>query len=260
MSFATYLYCLLRGKSAPSLKKVPPGLPHTGEVRLLEATKDLWLVVADAPLKLYNETSLEAALRDLDFVSRCAVAHQTVISHFARTHAVAPMKLFTLFQSDARAVAHVEKDRTRIARTLDRIDGCEEYGVRLLLDEARALRQVERQAHQSAGSTKTGAGYLMRKKQVRDRFRNLGDDARAAADQAFDALATRSADATRRAPPQEPTAGGRLLLDAAFQVKRKRAATFKAAAKKLAQQMEGEGYAVALTGPWPPYHFVTGAS
>ena len=72
---ATYVYCVARSARAPSLGNAPAGLPGTGRPRALPAGQGLWLIVADAPLPQYGEAGLARGVRDLDAVSRCAVAH-----------------------------------------------------------------------------------------------------------------------------------------------------------------------------------------
>jgi hypothetical protein len=52
--------------------------------------------------------------------------------------------------------------------------------------------------------------------------------------------------------------GARLVLDAAFLVAPARLPRFKATAKKAAASLSPHGYALTLSGPWPPYNFVTG--
>jgi len=46
------------------------------------------------------------------------------------------------------------------------------------------------------------------------------------------------------------------LLDAAFLVPKARAASFKALAAREARGLSRQGYAMSVTGPWPPYTFV----
>ena len=121
---ATYLYCVAHGKRAPSLTRAPRGLPGTTRLRALAAGDDLWLIVADAPLDRYGSAPVEARLRDLDWVAACATAHEAVVEHVARAATTIPLKLFTLFNDDARAVAHVHGAEARIRRVLQRVEGC----------------------------------------------------------------------------------------------------------------------------------------
>ena len=164
---ATYVFCIVRAPKAPVMTRVPEALPEMGKPRALAAGKGVWLIVADAPLSLYGEATLNEKLKDMDWVSRCALAHEQIIEFASRAPAVLPMKLFTLFNSDDRALRLVEADPKRIARALDRVEGCAEYGVRLSIDELRARRQAEvRAAEQSRGSS--GAAFLMRKKTLKE--------------------------------------------------------------------------------------------
>jgi hypothetical protein len=256
----TYVYCLIRAARVPGLEKMPSGPPALSKPRLLDAGKGLWIAVSDAPLDRYGEQQLEERLRDLDWVSRCALAHEAVIEHFKKARAIVPMKLFTMFSGDQRALDFVARERRRLDGVLARVEGREEYGIRVALDEVRALRLAERKALEEAGSPSSGAGYLMRKKKVQDTFRGFSEAARAAADQVFEGLAAKADDSRRRPPAQAPGAGGRLLLDAAYLVPKKKAAAFLEAARTLGGELEAEGYGLTLTGPWPPYNFISGAA
>jgi len=71
----------------------------------------------------------------------------------------------------------------------------------------------------------------------------------------FDELSRRADDSRRRPPPAGP-AGRRVLLDAAFLVRRGRVKPFQAAVRKAATRLQRDGYELTLTGPWPPYNFV----
>ena len=89
------------------MKRGLRGLPGAEPPRLLDAGEQLWLVVATAPVAQYGAAPIERRLQDLDWVSRCAMAHEAVVEDAARSGPVVPMKLFTLFSSDdARRGAH----------------------------------------------------------------------------------------------------------------------------------------------------------
>jgi hypothetical protein len=254
MSEATYVYCVLKRDKAPPLGRAPKGLPGMGAPRALAAGRGLWLVVGDAPLDRYGEKAIEKGLRDLEWVSSCAVPHEAVIEHASRAGTVLPMKLFTLFLSDERAVAHVAAQRKRIDRLIERLEGREEWGLRILLDEARALRRAETEAHSEAPGA-SGTAFLLRKKKQQDAARDAIVRGQERATGVFDELSILADDARRRPPPPGP-AGQRILLDAAFLVRRGKLRGFQARAKKAAAALAKEGYDLTLTGPWPPYNFV----
>ena len=259
MSTATYLYCLVHTPKAPSLAKVPAGLPGTSAPRALPAGRGLWLVAADAPLDLYGEKPIEAGLHDLAWVSARAMPHEAVVEHLSRKGTVVPMKLFTLFNSDERALEHVARDRKRIDRIVTRLAGREEWGVRLTLDEINALRRARDEAAQSAPKGATGSAFLLRKKKEQDAARELLDHARERADELFEELAKKAAEARRR-PPPPGEAGKRVLLDAAFLLPRAKLKPFQALVKSRGADLAKLGYELEITGPWPPYNFVGDAA
>jgi hypothetical protein len=232
---------------------MPAGLPRTGPVRLLDVEAGLFAAVADAPLDRYGEAAINRGLADLDWVSRAAVAHEAVVESFIAETAVLPMKLFTIFRSDDRAIAHVRGERQRIAAAVKRVADHQEWGVRVVLDRARAASARKKAAPKAAAS---GLAYLARKKAQRDAAVELSEHARDTVAALYDRLAARSRESKRRMASELPVQGGPLLLDAAFLVPRKRATSFHAMAVKESRSLARHGYGLTLTGPWPPYSFV----
>jgi hypothetical protein len=206
--------------------------------------------VADAPLDLYGEDAINNKLNDLDWVSRAAVAHEAVVESFIDAAALLPMKLFTIFTSDERAIEHLSSHRTRIDATLKRVTNQIEWGVRVVIDRAKAAKA------KPASRTPSGAAYLQGKKSQRDALTELATRARGIVADVYDELAAQAADATKRPAAELPVKGAPLLLDAAFLVPRTRSARFRAAVARRARVLEPHGYTVSLTGPWPPYNFM----
>jgi hypothetical protein len=249
---ATYLYCAVQSARDPvrGAKTRPPrGVPGAGPVRALRAGGGVWLVAASAPLDRYAADVIDAHLADLDWVSRCAVAHDAVVEHFARRAPVIPMKLFTLFTTEARALAHVGRRRRKLDRLFARVADRDEWGVRLLLDERRAL------ASNGPLTAASGTEFLAKKKAARDARQRVVGTALDEADRLFEALTRVADDSRRRTPPVEGPAS-RMVLDAAFLVARGEARRFRAAATAASRALRPRGLEMSLTGPWPPYHFV----
>lgn len=249
-STAAYVYCLVSAQKRPSLARVPRGLPGATVPAALEVSPGLWVVMADAPLAVYGEEPLTASLRDLDWVSAVAVAHESVVEHFSRIRGATtvPMKLFTMFSSRDRALADVRGRRRELAGVIKRIAGAEEWGVRVAL-EPNAPGPVK-----PAGGG-SGAAFLAAKKQARDTARETVRLAAGAADDCFDALRHLARASTRRddAPAGATTPP---LLEAAFLVPHAGRMKFRAAARLAAAACRRRGASMTLTGPWPPYSFI----
>jgi hypothetical protein len=223
--------------------------------RILNAGKSLWLVAADAPLWRYGTAPIERGLQDLDWVSACAMAHEQVIEHYTRAGlAVVPMKLFTLFTSDERALAYVAAKRKELNKTILRVTGCREWGVRISLNRARAEATVRAGAKQGSGTISKGTQFLLLKKKEKDLTLALRENAVVESEKSYKELARHGKDA-RRLPIVQGDSGTAVVLDAAFLIPALREARFRAAVQQLSARL-AQTFDVTLSGPWPPYNFV----
>lgn len=256
---ATYAYCVVQA-AAVDLADAPPGPPEASPPRALalaadlagqgagEAASGLWLIVAGVPLRLYTADVLERRLGDLEWVSDCALAHEAVVEHFAAAAAgVVPLPLFTLFADDLRAQRRLVAQRPRLERALARVAGGAEWGLKVFLEPAPPSPP--------AGPIASGTQFLERKLQARTAARDLGERARAAAEELFRSL-SEAAVASVRKPAPVPGTGTRLLFEAAFLVRRDATPAFEERVAAASRALAEAGCAVTLTGPWPPYHFV----
>ena len=193
-------------------------------------------------------------------MSRAAVAHDALVASFASETAVLPMKLFTLFASDARALEHVRAQRGQIATLVKRVAHHQEWGVRVVRRRAAAAAPSE-----ESSAARSGVAYLAHKKAQRDALLEPGAPALLepsahargrTLDTLYERLAARAGLAKRRPTDEPRVTGARLLLDAAFLVPRAQAASFEALASRESRRFARHGYRVMLSGPWPPYSFM----
>jgi hypothetical protein len=262
MNKATYAYCLVAAPRRPSLPRASRALPGAGRVRLLDiafpAAKPgrdrLWLVVSDVPLARYGADRINAKLSDLAWLSRVAVAHETVVEAFISATAVLPMKLFTIFASDERAASHVSAARRQIERALKRVGGKLEWGVRVVLNRQAKNGAPARRV--KGADNATGVAYLARKKALRDRSSELAERSREVVGDLYDRLERRAVLARRRPASEMASDDGSLLLDAAFLVPHRAVSSFRTAVAREARALAPDGYRVTINGPWPPYSFV----
>jgi hypothetical protein len=251
----TYLYGVVRAKAAPRIPASLRALPKMKSPHVIAAGERTWMVASDADPEAWTSRAIEAGLRDMAWVGACAAAHEGVVEALAKSGTVVPMKLFTLFASKDRALSHVTLARRQIERTFERIDGCDEWGVRVLFDPARAAKAATKRAAAATRGMSAGAGFLLRKKTLQDAEKNALARARDEAEELYDALGAVSKEARRR-PPVRDDVRARALLDGVFLVPRVKATRLEKAAKKAASRLADEGFEVVVSGPWPAYHFV----
>ena len=202
----------------------------------------------------YPSSVLAHARRQHRWVSRAAVAHDAVIESFmAGADAVVPMKLFTLFTSDARALEQIQSNWAPIETLIRRLSNHAEWGMRLVFDESRAPAEDKKM------SVSSGRGYLLAKRQHRAATVAHAKSMRKIAGGVLKALGPLARDSRQRSITAPAEGRSRLLLDAAFLVPRAKATRFKASVLRQAKKLAPSGYALQLTGPWPPYSFVENA-
>lgn len=213
------------------------------------------LVVADVPADSFAAKAIEARLSDLDWVSRCGAAHHAVPDALNESHAVIPLRLFTMFSTEAKALSTFRKSKARIARALARVKGRQEWVLRIgRPDPGKVVaRPQARPVPSQGGDGKTGTSFLQAKAGVKrdrsERARRVATEA-ARVFERLDALA--DASTARPIPP-----GTNLLLDAAFLIPKRRTAALQRTLSEQAQVLLDDGCQISLTGPWPPYSFAS---
>jgi hypothetical protein len=271
----TYVYALVAAARSPGMARTPKGLVGTGRIRLLAvdpgaegsaqarapsgrrgARLHLWLVVADAPLERYGEAAITRGLADLDWVARAAIRHEAVVESFGAATVVLPMKLFTIFESDERALEDIGRERSRIRKLLPLVVGRQEWGVRVISSSRPVERPPTRPATTVRRHGTTGAAYLEQKRARRRAARDEATSARAVVRKLYANIAGESDAARRRTLSDVPVGDGQPVLEAAFLVERSRAGRFKRIVARSARELEARGFRVSLTGPWPPYSFL----
>ena len=221
---ATYVYAVLSGKKkTKKIGKAPAGLEDAEKPRLIDAGDGYSLVVSTVPLPAFSAKAIEKKLGDLDWVTNVGAAHEDVVEHAATLGTVVPMKLFTLFESDESAVSNLALRKKILDNVVERIADCEEWGLRILLDE-EAADPKPKAAREMLANAKTEVDSL------------------------YANLEKASKRALKRVAPKRDLAG-RVLLDAVFLVTRKGNAKFKKALMGTAQGLADDGFDVMLTGP-----------
>lgn len=259
---------------------------------LLPARGILPAGIEGAPVFLVGEGGLAAACSEatdacMAATASRAMAYARAVEALHRVATVVPFRYGHFLDRDDAVRRLLGTHRAEFLRSLDAVEGCDEMGLRILLDDlpqragagarpeigwrapaaarvsvrtgADSARHVEpstspgngRSGHaalpESAGGD--GGGYLAaRRAQYAARARDAAAAARAI-DQARGAL-----EGLAVACRVEPGAvGDRRLASIVFLVRREFVECFREAFRRLEQTTATRAL---LTGPWPPYNFV----
>ena len=240
-----YLYAVCRGLAPTALTGLR-GID--GEPLEPVDHQDLLAVVSTVPMATFGEEPLRRHLEDIEWLEDVVRAHDDVVRSVAVRAPTAPMRLATICFDDAAVRARLREWYVDLTHVLDRIEGCSEWSVKVLVpsvadDDAAAEAPL------------SGAAYL-RRKQAQAQQRSLREGSAAAlAGRVHDELA-RLARASRRLPAQDPRLSGlrgTMVLNAAFLVPDEAGAAFAEVVERLRD--EDATVLVDGRGPWPPYSF-----
>lgn len=240
-----YVYGALRAPARPRFGSGWPGVPGAGSPRAVAAGRNLWLLAADVPAAAFTSEAAGEGMGDVEWIARCAAAHHDVIARAMRRWTIVPFRPFSLFQTDARAVAEVARRRRAIDRAIARVAGCREWVVRAAIDPAAAAAAAPPRAA-------SGTAYLMGRAAARRQAGRVPAGAARLAGGLASAVGAHARAAVRR----QASAGDGVLLDLALLVRRDREARVRAAIRGWKPRLAAQGCRVWQTGPWPPYSFV----
>jgi hypothetical protein len=233
--FASALQSQLTGVAG-----VPPRqVPHHG----------LIAVVSTVPEADFAEEPLRAHLEDLDWLTATARAHQGVIDALTAVTTPLPLRLGTVFRDDSGVRVMIEAHEEEFRRTLDRLEGRVEWGVKVYLETPAEEpgRPVARPA--------SGRDYLRQRRRQSQSAEETWRRAEEFATGLHRALADFAEDSRLHAPqnPALSGAAGRNVLNAAYLVPRAHSEEFVELVDRTKD--EAPGIRVELTGPWAAYSF-----
>ncbi|MFG3002717.1 GvpL/GvpF family gas vesicle protein [Streptomyces calvus] len=248
MTGLRYVYAVCRPFGTPLQAQLtgvggdPPRLlPH----------HDLVAVVSHVPEADFAEEPLRAHLEDLDWLTAVARAHQGVIDALTTVTTPLPLRLGTVFRDDSGVRTMIEAREESFRRTLDRLEGRVEWGVKVYVESAPEERAPAPPAPRPA----SGRDYLRQRRTASRAQDDLWRRAENFATRLHETL-SECAEDSRIHAPQNPAlsgASGRNVLNAAYLVPRTQSEEF---VERVDRTKDGEpGIRVELTGPWAAYSF-----
>ncbi|MEV4036186.1 GvpL/GvpF family gas vesicle protein [Streptomyces umbrinus] len=270
MSGLRYVYAVCRPFGTPlsaqltGVAGVPPKqLTHHGLVA----------VVGHVPEEDFAEGPLRAHLEDLDWLSATARAHQNVIDALTVVTSPLPLRLATVFLDDSGVRTMMEQREEAFLRTLDRLDGRVEWGVKVYAESPESPEPSEPSGSpEASGGTESsgnpdsrpasspikpvsGRDYLRQRRGQRRAHEEKWEQAEEFSRRLHETLSG-YAEETRIHAPQNAAlsqAPGRNVLNAAYLVPRSESEAFVELVDRTKD--DSPGLRVELTGPWAAYSF-----
>jgi Gas vesicle synthesis protein GvpL/GvpF len=258
---ALWTYCVMRaGDPAPDDLT---GVVAAGPVTRVESG-GLAALVSRVPLEEFGSEPLRENLNDLAWLERVARAHEAVLDGALAATTIVPLRLCTIYASEDRVRDMLDRERTALEEALQRLEGRQEWGVKLLVDRGELESQARAQSPDASAlegelHARTGGGAYMLQRRLDRQVREAAD--RLATEVAEDVhahLQDWASDAVARPPQNRDLSGheGEMLLNGAYLVEADRVEGLAALVAELEDRHRPLGARLELTGPWPPYNFV----
>lgn len=198
-------------------------------------------------------------LGDLEWLGNVAVRHQEVVARLASQTNVIPLRAFTLFGSERALLDFLDKEEMSLLSTLARIEGKEEWTLRLEIDlgawiDAIAHRDENLAALMAELATASpGKRFLLERKLEQEKSRA----AREAEADLLGEIETRivgELDVSLRVEDRVQRKGASPQIS--LLVGRGSAERLDSLRDRLETAYAASGVKFTLSGPWPPYSFV----
>jgi hypothetical protein len=254
-----WAYCVLRaGDPHPSALT---GVWPAGEVERVDAGA-LAALVSRVPRAEFAAEPLRRNLNDLAWLERVAREHEAVLDATLAVSTIVPLRMCTLYEAPGGVREMLERERAAFTDALDALDGRLEWAVKVLVDRERLMEAARPAVDREPDREGRGEGgaYMQRR-----RLERAGREAAAAlasdvAEQVHARLQDWAIDATTQPPQNRELSGheGEMVLNAAYLVERERTDELRQIVAELEDHHRELGVRIELTGPWPPYNFVSG--
>lgn len=262
-----YLYAIVAAQSLTALPQ--PGLDPSQPVYLL-GDGQVQALVSRVPAADFTQDQIAAGLQQITWVETYVRAHQQVLDQVvASGQPLLPLRFCTIYHDEATVLALLATRESALLAELLRLGQKQEWGVKLsialpALQEAiingsvavadQAVDHEIRTLRQRIAGVATGAAFLYKKKLETLVATHADAYAFALAAESHAHLARYAVAAVTNPLPQ---ACPDLRLSAAYLVALPTVVAFRQALEALAEAYLALGFQYEVSGPWPPYNFLT---
>lgn len=208
----------------------------------------------------FSQDVIDRRAGDLEWLGAIGYRHQAVMADLMKRTTIVPLRAFTLFSSEEALRAYLDEHREALATVLQRLDGKQEWTLRIELEPAKWSEALTsrvaslRDLQNDIATAAPGKAFLLRKK--------LDDEKKRASHTAEEELVREIESAVMEKLGCDTVAESRQRRDGAFPqinvlLNRDEDAVLQQLREELSARYENEGVTLALSGPWPPYTFAT---
>jgi len=222
-------------------------------------------IVSKVSLQEFGQEELEANLEDMRWLEAKVRAHQCVIEMVLASHTLIPMRFCTIYRGESRVQETLAQHYDNFVETLAYLEGKQEWGVKAYCDGKTLVQRVEdvsdrvKALEAEMEQKSSGAAYFLKKKvdeTIAEEVERVSDEY---AQRSHDRLSGHAGESVVNLLQSREITGRKeaMVLNGAYLVDEEQLAAFRAELERLEEEYGDLGLSYDMTGPWPPYSFVS---
>jgi len=257
-----YIYCIMQGGTA--VIEDHKGIDGICSLFLTQY-RNLTAVVSEVELDTFKaQISAVGEEIDMDWIEEKAQTHETIVERLMKKNALLPARFCSIVRKKEDIIAYMADNYHEYERTLERLKGREEWGVKaylsfekfkqFIIDNTPAIRERS----EMLSFMSVTASFLIQRKidnLIKERM-----------DERLEGIIPHIVEILRAASEYESIADVKFLnqqqvenplfFKSSYLVEKNLFHDFKHKISKLSAELEPEGITLVVSGPWPPYSFV----
>jgi len=258
MNDLIYVYCIADSPPEPGHNMESNGLKFL-------MFNGFYVIVKYVPESEFSEENFKKNISDLQWLESNARDHIRVISMIMAFSTVIPCKFGTIYYSEESLKKFIEDYSGSLIENSNHIKGKEEWSVKIYCDRKTLSEQIDELSEEAATLEKQimasspGKAFLLKRKkndlvenemdllckkygqEYYNKFKNLSE----------------SANIDNLVPKEYTGRKDTMILNATFLVNKNKVSDFNGAFNSLREKNGNSGFNIEVTGPWPPFSFIS---
>ncbi len=263
-----YLYCIREKIENSSFST--KGVDGKGEVFNIPY-RELEAVVSKVSSEEFRSEEVQKkAQEDLKWIKEKGVAHERVIEEAMRRNdkilSLIPMRFGTIFREKARLKQVLDKDYSKIKGVLEKIQGKQEWGVKVYLKDKRKFEQLIKEKNKAIKEKEReiadlpeGMAFFMEEELKEVISKELNKQLDNIVESLFETLKKHAVGSVKNKVLEKELTGRPepMVLNVAYLILKEKIEDFRKEVEDLNQEMQTKGFCLEYTGPWPAFNFTS---
>jgi hypothetical protein len=253
-----YVYCLSIGPPVVAGDRYPEG------VRSLNL-ENRHIVLKYVDESEFSEENFKRNLSDIEWLESNAREHIEVIRTVMEYNTVIPFKFGTIFVTEESLCKFLRDYSASLVESFLQVDGKEEWAVKIYCDRRHLSQRIDEISLDAAAlerlimDSPPGKAFLLKKKKQGLVEEEIDKVCKTFGQAFFNELKSLSESASlNNLLPKEFTGRDEnMIVNASFLVKKTQGSLFVKCARLMETKKENSGFFTEVTGPWPPFSFIS---